>query len=84
MQNASFNIEFNDLIAFDDCKFDSANGIDNLEFKFSANLGEPLKPLSSVISGGEMSRFMLAIKAQTAKYNNINTFNNNNNNNSIY
>ena len=74
MQNASFNIEFNDLIAFDDCKFDSANGIDNLEFKFSANLGEPLKSLSTVISGGEMSRFMLAIKAQTAKYNNINTF----------
>ena len=28
----------------------------------SANVGEPLKPLSKVISGGEMSRFMLAVK----------------------
>ena len=74
MQNASFIIDFNQTPLFEDCKFDSSNGFDNIEFKFSANLGEPLKPLSSVISGGEMSRFMLAIKAQTAKYNNINTF----------
>ena len=58
----------------DECKFDSNNGFDNVEFMFSANLGEPLKPLSMVISGGEMSRFMLAIKAQTAKYNDVSTF----------
>ena len=31
---------------------------------FSANAGEPLKPLSKIISGGEMSRFMLALKTQ--------------------
>ena len=41
---------------------------------FSANNGEPLKPLSNVISGGEMSRFMLSLKAQTAKHNDISTF----------
>ena len=41
---------------------------------FSANFGEPVKPLSMVISGGEMSRFMLAIKVQTARFNNISTF----------
>ena len=38
------------------------DGLDTLYFTFSANKGEPLKPLSKVISGGEMSRLMLAIK----------------------
>ena len=37
-------------------------GYDNVEFMFSANLGEELKPLSKTISGGEMSRFMLVLK----------------------
>jgi len=36
------------------------------EFMFSANLGEPLRALSSVISGGELSRFMLALKSLVA------------------
>jgi DNA repair protein RecN (Recombination protein N) len=33
---------------------------------FSANAGEPLKSLSKIISGGEMSRFMLALKTQAS------------------
>lgn len=37
-------------------------GNDSVEFMFSANLGEELKPLSKTISGGEMSRFMLVLK----------------------
>lgn len=74
MSKADFSIEFNELPSINECEFNSANGIDQIEFKFSANLGEPLKPLSSVISGGEMSRFMLAIKTQTAKFNDISTF----------
>lgn len=74
MPKANFMVNFNDLISFDDCQFNSPNGFDNIEFQFSANQGEPLKPLSSVISGGEMSRFMLSIKAQTAKYDDISTF----------
>ncbi len=37
--------------------------MDEIYFTFSANKGEPLKPLSKVISGGEMSRLMLAIKS---------------------
>ena len=37
-------------------------GIDRVEFYLSANPGEPTKPLSSVASGGEISRIMLAIK----------------------
>ncbi len=39
------------------------NGYDDVEILFSANKGEQLKPLSKVISGGELSRFMLALKS---------------------
>lgn len=38
------------------------NGTDKVEFLFSPNMGEPVKPLSKIVSGGEMSRVMLAIK----------------------
>lgn len=38
-------------------------GIDSIEFLLSSNPGEPLKPLRSVASGGEISRIMLSIKA---------------------
>lgn len=37
-------------------------GADELQFLISANKGEPLRPLSAVASGGELSRIMLAIK----------------------
>ncbi|MBP5177441.1 MAG: DNA repair protein RecN [Clostridia bacterium] len=40
-------------------------GADKVTFLFSANLGEPPKPLSKVISGGELSRLMLAVKSVT-------------------
>jgi DNA repair protein RecN (Recombination protein N) len=38
------------------------DGIDDVEFMISTNPGEPLKPLSKVASGGELSRIMLALK----------------------
>jgi len=38
------------------------NGIDEAAFLFSANPGEPPKPLAKIASGGEMSRIMLALK----------------------
>lgn len=41
----------------------TAQGADEVEFLISANPGEPLKPLASVASGGELSRIMLAFKA---------------------
>ena len=44
----------------------SALGRDDAEFYMSANPGEPLKPLGSVASGGELSRVMLAIKTVLA------------------
>lgn len=60
-KNAQFKINFNDLPYIEDALF-TANGLDNVEFLFSANAGQDLKSLSKTISGGEMSRFMLALK----------------------
>jgi DNA repair protein RecN (Recombination protein N) len=41
----------------------SATGADQVEFLFSANLGEPAQPLNRIASGGELSRVMLALKS---------------------
>ncbi|WP_215492638.1 hypothetical protein [Fenollaria sporofastidiosus] len=38
------------------------NGYDEVEILMSANKGQSVKPISEIISGGEMSRLMLAIK----------------------
>ena len=71
--DARFVVEFE---KFDRSTADlnSANGSDRVKFMFSANKGEPLKPLNKVISGGEMSRFMLAIKTQLKDINGISTY----------
>ncbi|MFA5511120.1 MAG: DNA repair protein RecN [Candidatus Kapaibacterium sp.] len=47
------------------------NGINNLEFYISTNLGEESKPLKGVASGGEISRIMLSIKNILADKDNI-------------
>ena len=60
LENANFSIQFFE------CK-PSSDGIDNIKFLFSANPDQKLAPLSSVISGGEMSRFLLAIKSSISK-----------------
>ncbi|MBE5741240.1 MAG: DNA repair protein RecN [Clostridiales bacterium] len=57
MPNAKVDIEFGRI----DERF-SINGYDKVEFMFSSNLGFELKPLNKVVSGGEMSRVMLAYK----------------------
>jgi DNA repair protein RecN (Recombination protein N) len=44
----------------------SARGIDAAEFFVSPNPGEDLRPLARIVSGGELSRIMLAIKSLTA------------------
>ena len=49
------------------------NGIDEVEFHIETNIGEGMKPLSKVVSGGEMSRIMLAIKALFIKSQKIST-----------
>jgi len=42
-------------------------GIDQATFRIAPNVGEPLKPLSSIVSGGELSRVVLALKAILAE-----------------
>jgi len=60
LENANFSIQFSE------CK-PSGDGIDDINFLFSANPDQKLAPLSNVISGGEMSRFLLAIKSSISK-----------------
>ncbi|MBI5664870.1 MAG: DNA repair protein RecN [Nitrospirae bacterium] len=47
------------------------HGIDSIEFLISPNIGEELKPVSKIASGGELSRIMLALKGILAKGDNI-------------
>ena len=43
------------------------NGVDDVEVLFSANLGEDLKSLAKIVSGGELSRIALALKSYYRK-----------------
>ena len=46
-------------------------GYDDVAFHISTNVGEPLKPLVTVASGGELSRLMLALKTIFSKHQGI-------------
>lgn len=48
-----------------------STGIDKVEFLISTNPGEPLKPLTKIASGGELSRIMLALKSIFSKHQGI-------------
>ena len=61
MKSAVFKVEFTRL----DGEVLSVKGRDQVRFLFNANRGEALNPLDMVISGGELSRLMLAIKSIT-------------------
>lgn len=54
------------VVEFIDCDL-SINGKEQIQFLFSANPDEPPKPLLKIISGGELSRVMLAIKSIACK-----------------
>ena len=71
--DAQFTVSFNEYNKIT-ANLNSLNGSDGICFMFSANKGEPLKPLNKVISGGEMSRFMLAIKTCLHNINGISTY----------
>ncbi len=71
--SAQFAIDFAEYDRADVFKA-TANGMDDICFLFSANAGEPMKSLGKIISGGEMSRFMLAIKTQLSAVNEISTY----------
>jgi len=57
LQNSIFKIDFQ-------ATENSHNGNEEIKFLFSANPDQSLAPLSQIISGGEMSRFLLALKSQ--------------------
>jgi DNA repair protein RecN (Recombination protein N) len=60
MDNARFQVQ---IVSDDDLEaYAGATGIDQIEFFFSANRGEELKPLARIASGGEASRLMLVLK----------------------
>lgn len=61
MQNARMEVRIDPLDDF------SALGMDSVQFFFSANKNASLQPISSVASGGELSRVMLALKAILAR-----------------
>ena len=66
MKNVLFKVSFEES-AF------TLNGKDDVEFRISFNLGEDIKPIYKVASGGEMSRFMLAFKTILADIDQIDT-----------
>ena len=65
MTAARFKVEFTskDIIR--------SKGIDEIEFMMSTNVGEDLKPLAKIASGGEVSRIMLALKTIFSEVDNI-------------
>ena len=75
LKDLLLNVRFQ--ILFKDEKEDESslkeNGIDDVDFLIETNIGEGLKPLSKVISGGEASRIMLAFKALFIKANRVPT-----------
>lgn len=67
MPGARFKVAF--------CALDKASpdGLDKVEFQISMNQGQPLRPLSKVASGGELSRISLAIQVICAEHSTIPT-----------
>ncbi len=66
MANSRFESVFVPMKSEDDfVESVTSSGFDEYEFYLSPNAGQPLLPLAKIISGGEMSRFMLAVKLVT-------------------
>ncbi|MFE8702536.1 DNA repair protein RecN [Cytobacillus sp. FJAT-54145] len=63
MEKTVFEVMFNS-----DYESFSSTGSDKVEFYISTNPGEPLKPLSKIASGGELSRIILALKSIFSKH----------------
>ena len=67
------NVDDTEDIADPDNKKVSLNGIDQIHFCLSPNPGEALRPLSKIVSGGELSRIVLALKAVLSQTKSIET-----------
>ena len=62
MKNTTFKVQISSKAEEFSREKVNNTGFDDVKFLFSANLGQAVKSLSKTISGGEMSRFMLAVK----------------------
>ncbi len=67
MKHADFKVKFDKLSEFNE------KGYDSLDFLIKTNLGQELKPMSSIASGGEISRIMLGFKSVISDFEDINT-----------
>ena len=65
MARTRFEVRFNEAELAADLW--SERGIDHAEFFLSANVGEVVRPLAKIVSGGELSRVMLALKTMGAR-----------------
>lgn len=72
MEHTRFNIEILTTEHPNLAKI-SPTGMDEVRFLFSPNVGEPLLPLTSIASGGELSRVMLALRAALARNTGVET-----------
>jgi DNA repair protein RecN (Recombination protein N) len=69
LEHARFEARVASPVSFDSeeaARSFTASGFDRVEFYFSANAGEPLRPLAKVASGGEASRLMLVLKTSAS------------------
>ncbi|MGL4524545.1 MAG: DNA repair protein RecN [Spirochaetia bacterium] len=73
MPSAKFSIQVKEKLRSDGRKSIGATGIDDIEFLFAANVGQPLKPLKNIASGGEASRVLLAVKSVLSRADEIET-----------
>ncbi|MDR1894755.1 MAG: DNA repair protein RecN [Spirochaetales bacterium] len=73
MERGDFKIETEPRLSREGKAVCGPQGYDQIEFLISPNLGEALKPLKSIASGGEVSRIMLAIKSVLSETDEIGT-----------
>lgn len=58
-------------VVVDENKVMGANGADSVEILISTNIGQDMKPLWKIASGGEVSRIMLALKVIFSRVDNV-------------
>jgi DNA repair protein RecN (Recombination protein N) len=73
MENAAFEVTFKTPDDHQGSASFNPAGIDEVEFFLATNVGESLKPLNRIASGGELSRIMLALKNVLAKTGSVGT-----------
>lgn len=81
MKNTRFQVDVQDIISDKspplslqvEGRFLTENGLDTVRFMIAPNVGEEIKPLSAIASGGELSRVVLALKSILAENDDVAT-----------